>query len=96
MYNSALGVVSTVSPTAWTAVNGDPTSMQNAVAIKPVSVAIEADTYYFQSYSGGILSNAAACGTNLDHAVVIVGYGTDSAGVPYWIVRNSWGTSWGD
>ena len=72
----------------------------NAVALKtaladgPVSVAIEADTFVFQFYSGGIL-NSKACGTNLDHGVVAVGYGADASGKQYYIVRNSWGPSWG-
>jgi hypothetical protein len=48
----------------------------------------------FQFYTGGIISSTA-CGTSLDHAVNLVGYGTAS-GVLYWIVRNSWGTSWGE
>ena len=94
LYNAALGKVSTQS-TAFVSVAGDPASIQSAVAIKPVSVAIEADTYYFQSYTSGIL-DSTACGTTLDHAVAIVGYGTSAAGVAYWTVRNSWGTSWGE
>lgn len=65
-----------------------------AVAKQPVVIAIEADTRYFQSYSGGIL-DSTSCGTNLDHAVEIVGYGTEK-GTDYWIVRNSWGSSWGE
>jgi C1A family cysteine protease len=70
-------------------------AIKTCIASQPQSVSIEADTTYFQSYTSGVLTNATACGTNLDHAVVAVGYGTTSAGVAYYIVRNSWGTSWG-
>lgn len=72
----------------------DQISLAAAVAKQPVVVAIEADTRYFQSYSGGIL-DSAACNTNLDHAVEIVGYGSES-GKDYWLVRNSWSSSWGE
>lgn len=69
--------------------------MKNALAIKPLSVSIEADTRVFQSYTSGIF-NATTCGTSLDHAVMVVGWGTDASGVSYWTLRNSWGTSWGE
>lgn len=59
-----------------------------------VSVTIEADRSVFQQYHSGIL-DSTACGTNLDHAVAAVGYGTEG-GKEYYIVRNSWSSSWGD
>jgi cathepsin L len=72
----------------------DQVSLLGAVALGPVSVAIEADTRYFQSYTGGIL-DATTCGTTLDHGVLITGYGTDN-GKKYWNVKNSWSSTWGE
>lgn len=68
--------------------------LQKAVSAGPVSVAIEADTRTFQLYTSGVITSDA-CGTSLDHGVLVVGYGTESS-TPYWLVKNSWGTSWGD
>ncbi|EGD77231.1 cysteine protease [Salpingoeca rosetta] len=65
------------------------TKLAAAVFKMPVAVAIEADTPSFQMYTSGVYSGP--CGTQLDHAVLVVGY-TDE----YWIVKNSWGASWGD
>ena len=72
----------------------DQNSLKGAVAQQPVSVAIEADTRYFQSYSGGIL-DSPSCGTTLDHGVLIVGYGEEN-GLKYWLLKNSWSTTWGE
>lgn len=72
----------------------DQISLLNAVAIGPVSVALSADTRYFQSYTGGIL-DSPACYTELNHGVLIVGYGTDN-GKKYWNVKNSWSNTWGE
>lgn len=69
-------------------------SLEAAVAQQPVSVAIEADTAVFQHYTGGILTNDA-CGSQLDHGVLAVGYGVDQ-GQKYWKVKNSWGPTWGE
>ena len=65
-----------------------------SVSQQPVAVAIEADTRYFQFYSGGIL-DSNECGNKLDHGVLIVGYGEDD-GKKFWLVKNSWSTSWGE
>ena len=57
------------------------------------AVGVEADQTSFQYYSSGVLTGL--CGTNIDHGVLAVGYGT-SGSQEYWKVKNSWGTSWGE
>jgi len=80
----------------------DEASLEKAVAMQPVSVAIEADHKSFQLYAGGVFSSKT-CGTSLDHGVLIVGYGVDETQAEkkgghkhYWKIKNSWGPEWGE
>jgi KDEL-tailed cysteine endopeptidase len=72
---------------------GSELALETAIVKQPVSIAVEADQSVFQFYSGGVMDSA--CGTQLDHGVLAVGYGTDG-GKEYYKVKNSWGDSWGE
>lgn len=69
-------------------------SLLKAVANQPVSVGVDCDGRDFQHYSSGIFTGP--CKTRVNHAVTVVGYGTAEDGTKYWLVKNSWGTSWGE
>lgn len=76
----------------------DEDSLMKAVSKQPVSVAIEADHQSFQLYAGGVYS-AKDCGTELDHGVLLVGYGVDPSSKKhkhFWKIKNSWGEAWGE
>jgi len=76
---------------------GDEDALLDAVAtVGPISVGVDA-AIGWQLYHGGILK-PLLCSSNpkkMDHGVAVVGYGTEN-GVDYWIIRNSWGASWGE
>ncbi|KAJ8958959.1 hypothetical protein NQ318_019730, partial [Aromia moschata] len=70
---------------------GDEDSLKSATASAgPISVSIYADTMF--DYAGGVFNDA--CDGDYDHGVLVVGYGTD--GSDYWLVKNSWGSAWGE
>jgi len=72
---------------------GSDSQMMAALQKGPVAIAIQADQRAFQMYHSGVLS-ASKCGTKLDHGVLAVGAGTEN-GEDYYLVKNSWGPSWG-
>jgi len=60
----------------------------------PIAVSVDASAW--SHYSGGVL-DFESCGSDIDHAVLLVGYGTDSElGADYWTIKNSWGSDWGE
>jgi len=80
------------APVSFTDVDNNENALLLAVSKQPVSIAIQADQLAFQFYKSGVFTEN--CGTNIDHGVLIVGYGTLD-GIDYYKVKNSWGTSWG-
>jgi cathepsin F len=80
---------------SWKYLPTDEDQLTAAVAeVGPVAVAINAELLQF--YGSGIIKSVGSCDPDaLDHGVLIVGFGT-SNGTPYWLVKNSWSTGWGE
>ncbi|KAJ4703629.1 Cysteine Protease [Melia azedarach] len=72
----------------------DEQALLNAVSMHPVSVCIEGGGQDFQNYRSGVFNGQ--CGTQCDHAVTLIGYGTSEDGMKYWLIKNSWGETWGE
>nr|AHA62774.1 papain-like cysteine protease [Solanum demissum] len=71
----------------------DETSLLQAVTKQPVSIGIAA-SQELQFYAGGTYHGS--CADHINHAVTAIGYGTDEQGQKYWLLKNSWGTTWGE
>jgi C1A family cysteine protease len=96
-YNESKGVMKTVKKSgkdSYETICTDVASIKAAIQTKPNSVAIKADSRIFQTYKSGVLTSTK-CGTAIDHAVTAVGFGSEG-GQDYFLVQNSWGTTWGD
>lgn len=71
------------------------TDLLKAVSLGPVSAGIDSSADIFHNYKSGVID--ADCGTYLDHAILIVGFGTDKdTGLDYWKIKNTWGSAWGE
>merc|ERR1712129_83482 len=63
----------------------------------PVSVSIWASDDDFYFYGSGVYNDPGCNSVDFDHAVVLVGYGTDNkSGLSYWVLKNSWSSHWGE
>jgi len=97
MYDESKGVMHAGGNDArhpYESICADSNSIKSAIQTKPNSVAIKADSMVFQTYKSGVITSEK-CGTEIDHAVTAVGFGTED-GQDYYLVQNSWAETWGD
>ncbi|KAL5226921.1 hypothetical protein ABZP36_015186 [Zizania latifolia] len=85
-----------VGGSRWVRLYGDEGGLQELAAAQPVAVVVEASDPDFRHYRSGVYAGSAACGRRLNHAVTVVGYGAAADGGEYWLVKNQWGTWWGE
>jgi cathepsin L len=84
----------------WAQPGNDSAVMEMLDKYGPMAVAIDASSYAFGVYKSGVYAVATGLcsSSNIDHAVLLVGYGIDNStgkSIPYWKIKNQWGTSWG-
>lgn len=73
----------------------DHLALMNAVAtVGPIAITVDASSW--SAYESGVFNGCNQTNPELDHAVVLVGYGTDVELGDYWLVRNSWSPTWGE
>merc|ERR1711976_341790 len=78
----------------YTLIASQPSEESNMLAQiqqSPMSICVDAELW--QTYQGGVITASSGCGTSIDHAVQATGYNSEGN---YWIIRNSWGESWGE
>jgi hypothetical protein len=74
----------------------NPDQLKGAVSqVGPISIGVGAGNDAWFHYTSGIIDSIDICKPNLDHAVLLVGYGSEN-GRDYWIVKNTWGSDWGE
>lgn len=69
--------------------------LEDSLKEEPIVLMLDAQSIYFQAYTGGILDRAD-CGTDANHPVIAVGWGVSDAGKQYYIIKNTWGADWGE
>ena len=96
-YNSCRSVSGQVKVASFAKITSkNPVALMTAVTKGPVAISLWASSQVFRYYKSGILSSPDCdAGYLVNHGVGLVGYGSEN-GTNYWIVRNTWGTSWGE